>query len=171
MKSFIVKGVQYFFMLQASILIAMLVVTLLLVIPIRFIIESTIGQLWVMVALGFALETAFILFCFYKEKMEFKRVSLSKFVSPCIIAVILHSALSAVNGFYMYTAGISVSELGIIWESYCSKTIIKDMRDVELFRLIIPFVIILAFRIGTVFLSYYIGKKRIDRAKRKLVNK
>ena len=168
MKNFILKGLQYFLMFQVSILAAMLI-SLLFVIPIRFFSESKVLESILLVALGFVLEMVFIIFCFFKEKVEFKNISLIKFVSPGILAVFLHSIISYLNGFYMYIAGISVSETGIIWQNYHSEHLITDMREVETFRLIIPFVIILIFRIGAVFLGYYFGKKKIDKFKQNLI--
>ncbi len=160
MKNFFLKGLQYFFMFQASILIAMLV-SLLFIIPIRLFVDNQLHQTSIFASIALILETVFITICFYKEKMDFKTVGLKKFVLPCIIGVILHSALSYFNGFYMYTAGASVSELGIIWQSYYSKQTVTDMREVALFRLIIPFIVILIFRIGSVILGFYFGKRKI----------
>ncbi len=159
MKNFFLKGLQYFLMFQVSVLVAMLA-SLLLIIPIRLLVENPLYQNCIFACIAFVLEIALILFFFYKEKMDFKSVSLIKFVSPCIIGVILHSTLSYVNGFYMYTAGASVSESGIIWQSYYLNQTVTDMREVELFRLIIPFIIILFLRIGAVFLGYYFGKRK-----------
>lgn len=163
MKSFFLKGLQYFFMFQVSILIAMLV-SLLFIIPIRLFVDNQLYQNWIFTGIALALETVFITFCFYKEKMDFKTVGLKKFLLPCIIGVVLHSILSYFNGFYMYTAGASVSELGILWQSYCSAYIITDMREVALFRLIIPFIVILIFRIGSVILGFHFGKRKIKKS-------
>ena len=63
----------------------------------------------------------------------------------------------------MYTAGTCVSETGIIWQSYNEAYIVKDMREVEIFRLIIPFLIALVIRAGAAFLGYYIGKKKNEK--------
>ncbi len=163
MKNFFLKGLQYFLMFQVSVLIAMLV-SLLFIIPIRFFVNNQLYQTWIIFGIALILETVFITFYFYKEKIDFKTVDLKKFVLPCIIGVILHSALSYFNGFYMYTAGASVSELGIIWQSYYSKQTVTDMREVALFRLIITFIIILIFRIGAVILGFYFGKRKIEKS-------
>lgn len=170
MKNFILKGLQYFLMFQVSILVAM-IISLLFVTPIRFFVESKVVESGIMAVVGFVLEMVFIIFCFFKEKVEFKNISLIKFVSPCVFAVFLHSIISYINGFYMYIAGISVSESGIIWQNYYSEYeyVITDMREVELFRLIIPFVIISIFRIGAVFLGYYFGKQKNDKFKQELI--
>lgn len=163
MKNFFLKGVQYFLMFQVSILIAMLV-SLLFIIPIRLFVDNQLYQNWIFTGIALVLETVCITICFYKEKIDFKTVCLKKFVLPCIIGMILHSALSYFNGFYMYTAGASVSELGILWQSYCSAYIITDMREVQIFRLIIPFIIILIFRISSVILGFYLGKRKIEKS-------
>ena len=163
MKNFFLKGLQYFLMLQVSILISMSV-SLLFVIPIRFLVDNVIYQTWIFAGIALVLEMVCITICFYKEKMDFKTVGLKKFVLPCIIGVILHFALSYFNGFYMYTAGASVSELGIIWQSYASNQIVMDMREVALFRLIIPFIIILVLKIGSVMLGFYFGNRKIKKS-------
>lgn len=167
MKKFFLKGLQYFLMLQASILIAMFV-SLLFIIPIRFLVENQLHQTYIFAGIALILETVFIAFCFYKEKMDFKTVGLKRFLLPCIIAIILHSVLSYFNGFYMYTAGASVSETGIILESYFRNRTVSDMRQVALFRLIIPFIIILIFRIGTVVSGFYFGKLKIEKTIREM---
>ncbi len=164
---YFLKGFQYFLMFQVSVLVSMLI-SILFDIPIRLLVEIPIYQNLVFACLAFVLEIALILFFFYKEKMDFKNVSLIKFVSPCIVGVILHSALAYFNGFYMYTAGASVSESGIIWQSYHLNKNVTDMRDVALFRLIIPFIIILILRIGAVLLGFYIGKRKIKNFKQEL---
>ncbi len=164
---YILKGFQYFLMFQVSVLVSMLI-SLMFDIPIRLLVENPIYQNLIFACIAFVLEIAFILFFFYKEKMDFKNVSLIKFVSPCIIGVILHSALSYFNGFYMYTAGASVSESGIIWQSHYLNRNVTDMRDVALFRLIIPFIIILILRIGAVLLGFYLGKRKIKKFKQEL---
>ncbi len=161
MKNFFLKGLQYFLMFQASILVSMLI-SLLFVIPIRFFVDKEMVESCIFVVLGFVLELAAITYCFYKEKTDFKDVGLKNFVLPCIVGVFFHFILSLFNGFYMYTAGISVSELGILWQSIASEILIRDMREVEIFRLIIPFMVVLIFRIGAVFLGYYFGKNKND---------
>ena len=163
MKNFFLKGLQYFLMFQVSILIAMLV-SLLFIIPIRFLVDNQLYQTCIFASIALILETVFIAFCFYKEKMDFKTVGLKKFLLPCIIGVVLHSILSYFNGFYMYTAGASVSESGIIWQSYYSNQTVTDMREVAFFRLIIPFIVILIFRIGSVILGFYFGKRKIEKS-------
>ena len=163
MKNFFLKGLQYFLVFQVSVLIAMLV-SLLFIIPIRFFVDNHLYQTWIFASIALVLEMVCITICFYKEKMDFKTVGLKKFVLPCIIGVILHSALSYFNGFYMYTAGASVSELGILWQSYCSTYIITDMREVQIFRLIIPFIIISIFRMSSVILGFYLGKRKIEKS-------
>ena len=167
MKNFFLKGLQYFLMFQVSILIAMLV-SLLFIIPIRFLVENQLYQTCMFASIALILEIVFIAFCFYKEKMDFKTVGLKKFLLPCIIGVVLHSILSYFNGFYMYTAGASVSESGIIWQSCYSNQTVTDMREVALFRLIIPFIVILIFRIGSVILGFYFGKRKIEKSIREL---
>jgi len=167
MKHFFLKGLQYFLMFQVSILIAMFV-SLLFIIPIRFLVDNELYQTCVFAGIAFILETVFITFCFYKEKMDFKTVGLKKFLLPCIIGVVLHSILSYFNGFYMYTAGASVSETGIIWQSCYSNQTVTDMREVALFRLIIPFIVILILRIGSVILGFYFGKRKIEKSIREL---
>ncbi|MBR6572206.1 MAG: hypothetical protein IKK77_00605 [Clostridia bacterium] len=162
------KGLQYFAMFQASIFASMLIL-LLFMTPIRFVVENEIIQLWIFAALGFVIEIIAITYCFYKEKIDFKTVGFLDFISPCIIGVFLHFVLSYLNGFHMYTAGASVSESGILWQSYVSEILITDMREVALFRLIIPFVIILTFRIGAVILGYYLGKKKVDKTRQELL--
>lgn len=164
----IVKGLQYFAMFQASIFASMLIL-LLFMIPIRLVFQNEILQLWLFAALGFVIEIIAITYCFYKEKIDFKTVGFLDFISPCIIGVFLHFVLSYLNGFYMYTAGASVSESGVLWQSYVSEILITDMREVALFRLIIPFVIILIFRIGAVILGYYLGKRKLDKLKQELL--
>ncbi len=163
MKNFFLKGFQYFLMFQVSILIAM-IISLLFIIPIRFFVYNQLYETCIFASIAFILETVSITFCFYKEKMDYKTYGLKKFLLPCIIGVVLHSILSYFNGFYMYTAGASVSESGIIWQSYYSNQIITDMREVALFRLIIPFIIILIFRISSVILGFYFGKRKIKKS-------
>ena len=168
MKKFLAKGLQYFLMFQISILMAMFA-SLLFIIPIRFLVNDRCHQTIIIAGIAMILEIVFLTFCFYKEKTDYKTVGLKKFILPCIIGVILHSAFSYFNGFHMYTAGASVSELGIIWQSYHLNQIVTDMRDVELFRLIIPFIIILVLRIGTVFLGFYYGKRKIKKSIQELI--
>ena len=167
MKNFFLKGLQYFLMFQVSILIAMLV-SLLFITPIKLFIDNQLYQTWIFASIALVLETVCIIICFYKEKMDFKTVGLKKFVLPCIIGLLLHTVLSYFNGFYMYTAGASVSELGIIWQSYYLNQIVTDMREVALFRLIIPFTIILVFRIISVILGFYFAKRKIEKSKQEL---
>jgi len=167
MKNFFLKGLQYFLMFQVSILIAMLV-SLLFITPIRLFVNNQLYQTWIFAGIALVLETVCIIICFYKEKMDFKTVGLKKFVLPCIIGMLLHTVLSYFNGFYMYTAGVSVSELGIIWQSYYLNQIVTDMREVALFRLIIPFTIILVFRIISVILGFYFAKRKIEKSKQEL---
>lgn len=164
----IVKGLQYFAMFQASIFASMLI-ALLFEIPIRLVCQNEILQLWIFAALGFVIEIIAITYCFYKEKIDFKTVGFLDFISPCVIGAFLHFVLSYLNGFHMYTAGASVSESGILWQSYVSEILITDMREVALFRLIIPFVIILIFRIGAVILGYFLGKRKVDKLKEEFV--
>lgn len=164
----IVKGLQYFAMFQASIFVSMLIL-LLFMTPIRFVVENEILQLWIFAALGFVIEIIAITYCFYKEKIDFKTVGFLDFISPCVIGVFLHFVLSYLNGFHMYTAGASVSESGVLWQSYMSEILITDMREVAFFRLVIPFVIILIFRIGAVILGYYLGKRKLDKLKEEFV--
>lgn len=152
-------------MLQVAILLAM-VFSLLFVTPIRFFIGNKIIQSAILVSIGFILEISLIIFFFYKEKLDFKNTGLIKFISPCVLAAIIHSVISYFNGFYMYIAGISVSEMGILWENCCSQYLITDMRQVQPFRLTISFIVVLLFRILAVFLGYYFGKKKIDKNKK-----
>ena len=169
MKNFFIKGLQCFLMFQVSIVIAMFV-SLLFIIPIRLFVENQLYETWIFAGIALVLETVCITICFYKEKIDFKTVGLKKFMAPCIIGVILHFALSCLNRFYMYTAGASVSELGVLWQSYSSAYIITDMREVEIFRLVIPFIIILFFRISCVLLGFYFGKRKIEKLIQELKN-
>ncbi len=164
------KGLQYFAMFQASIFVSMLIL-LLFMIPVRLVVENEILQLWIFAVLSFVIEIIAITYCFYKEKIDFKTVGFLDFISPCIIGVFLHFVLSYLNGFYMYTAGASVSESGILWQSYVSEILITDLSEVALFRLIIPFVVFLIFRIGAVILGYYLGKRKLDKIKQELLKK
>lgn len=164
------KGLQYFAMFQASIFTAMLI-SLLFIIPIRFLVEEELDQNCIFAVIAFIIEIVSIAYCFYKEKLDFKTVGFLDFISPCTIGVFLHFVLSYLNGFHPYTAGASVSETGIIWQSYYSNVIVRDLREVALFRLIIPFVVFLIFRIGAVILGYYLGKRKLDKLKQELLKK
>ena len=105
-------------------------------------------------------EIGIIAFLFYKKKYNDKYITKNEFLKPLTVALPLHFLVSLINGFYHYTAGAFVSELGFMWGSALVGGEQYDKSKVPLWPNLVLTPFHLAMIIGAVWLGFYLADKK-----------
>ena len=105
-------------------------------------------------------EIGIIAFLFYKKKYNDKYITKNEFLKPLTVALPLHFLVSLINGFYHYTAGAFVSELGLMWGMAIVGGVHYDKSSIPLWPNLVLTPFHLAMIIGAVWLGFYLADKK-----------
>ena len=162
MKKYIYKGLQYAVMIEGGIIFAV-IISALPIIPLRFIFRDRTTETIVFASLGFLVELISLCLAFLYERLASKKATLQQFALPLLIGFPVQFLLALCNEFYMYTGGVAVSEIGILWQGTTQQEQVLSPDGVATWRYLILFGIMTVFRVASVFLGYHFGNKNIQK--------
>lgn len=105
-------------------------------------------------------EIGIIVLLFYKKKYNDRNISKRDFLMPLTIALPIHFLISLINGFYHYTAGAFVSELGYMWGYAIVGGVHYDKSTLPLWPNLVLTPFHIAMIIGAVLLGYTLADKK-----------
>ena len=110
-----------------------------------------------------------ILLLFYKKKYNDKYIGKKDFLMPLTIAFPMHFLLALINGFYRYTAGGFVSELGLMWGTAIVGGVHYDKSSIPLWPNLVltPFYIAMIF--GAIWLGYTLAHRRQQKEREDII--
>lgn len=170
-REFIFKGIEYFALIQLVIFVASMLLTGPIDIFCGFIfdVRNMLGRQILRTILFTIVELIALCACFYKKKHNDRYISQKEFLKPLIIAFPLHFILTLINGFYHYTAGGFVSEIGLLWAKWATGIDYFAKSDAPIWPNFILSPIHIAMMFGVICLAYKLGCKKIDKEKREII--
>lgn len=165
------KGVLFYFgKIQLCVLVS-LIISLPLLILIRFFTDNKILENLIFGILGLVIEFSVLLFTFSREKINDKLLNCSFVIKTTLLALIPHFILSLCFKFYMYIAGVGVSSLGLFWGSMVANMYLKEHSAVPLYMYIALMIPMMALIVLSSYLGFKLGDKKIQKEREMLLKK
>lgn len=170
-KEFIFKGIEYFLLIQLVIFVVSMFLSGPIDIFCGFIFSSKnmLGRQILRTILDTIVELCAFCVYFYRKKCNDRYISLADFIKPLIIAFPLHFIVTLINGFYHYTAGGFVSEVGFLWAEWATGIDFFAKSDAPIWPNFILSPIHIAMIFGVICLGYKLGCRRIESERRELL--
>ena len=122
--------------------------------------RNMVGRRILRTVLTTLVELGIIALLFYKKKYNDRNISKRDFLMPLTIALSIHFLISLINGFYHYTAGAFVSELGYMWGYSIVGGVHYDKSTLPLWPNLVLTPFHIAMIIGAVLLGYALADKK-----------
>lgn len=162
------RGFLYYLWIQASVLLVAFIFMGPLHIFLGFFLKGNARDI-ALALVSIVLELGICIFFFYKSKYDDKRITLKEFLKPAIIGFPIHFIVSLINGFYVYTAGVGVSEFGALWGRAILGENEIDKRKLPLWPNIVIFPIMLALILGTMILAFKMAERKHEKERRSII--
>ena len=161
--NFSIKNVLlYFGKIQLAVAIS-LIISLPLLILIRFVTNIQTLQNAIWGAVGFLLEIGALIYIFYKEKKDDRHLEQSFVLKTISFALIPHFLLSLCFQFYAYVAGVGGQYLSNAWGSIVAGEYLKDHRDVPLYMSVVLMIPMMALIVLSTYIGFKLGDKKIKK--------
>ena len=152
----------YFGKIQFAVVISF-IISIPFITLIRFFTDIRTLQDVIWGIIGLLLECGVLIYIFYKEKKEDRRLDQSFVIKTISFALIPHFILSLCFQFYSYISGVGVQYLSNAWGSIAAGEYLKDHRDVPLYMSIVLMIPMMALIVLSAYLGFKYGDKKIKK--------
>lgn len=168
-KQYLIDGFVYFLELQAITLI-LAFTTGFFTLLIRMLTYNEVARLIWDIVFSFSVELFIVFFSFCRKKVADRRSKLKDILLPLFGGLLLHFLIALWNGFYHYTAGPGVAQLGLCFLRIMENdwTII-DRRGYSMAPFIYAFLIKLVLIPLVAIIGYKLGERRLRRARERML--